>query len=232
MPYAEAMAKYGSDKPDLRFGLEIQDFGPHFAESPFGIFREAVAHGGTVRGFVIPGAGGSSRREVDETGRAGQAAGAAGLVWARCTADGVAGVGKGDGRGGHARGARRRGCDRRKTSLVLASRRRRRRVEDARASCVSQVAKKENLIPDGQWELHWVTDFPLFDWNADEKRWDSVNHPFTAPREEDLPLLEVDPGQGAGQGLRRDPEWLGARRRQHPYPRPRDAGRRCSACSV
>ena len=58
-----------------------------------------------------------------------------------------------------------------------------------------QVAKKENLIPEGKWELTWVTDFPLFDWNADEKRWDSVNHPFTAPREEDLHRLESDPGQ-------------------------------------
>ena len=58
-----------------------------------------------------------------------------------------------------------------------------------------QVAKKENLIPEGKWELTWVTDFPLFDWNADEKRWDSVNHPFTAPREEDLHMLESDPGK-------------------------------------
>jgi aspartyl-tRNA synthetase len=57
------------------------------------------------------------------------------------------------------------------------------------------VAKKRNLIPDGRWELLWITDFPLFDWNADERRWDSVNHPFTAPREEDLHLLESDPGK-------------------------------------
>ena len=58
-----------------------------------------------------------------------------------------------------------------------------------------QVARKENLIPEGKWELTWVTDFPLFDWNADEKRWDSVNHPFTAAREEDLHLLDSDPGK-------------------------------------
>ena len=57
------------------------------------------------------------------------------------------------------------------------------------------VARKRNLVPDGLWELLWITDFPLFDWNADERRWDSVNHPFTAPREEDLHLLESDPGK-------------------------------------
>ena len=57
------------------------------------------------------------------------------------------------------------------------------------------VAKKQNLIPEGRWELLWVTDFPLFDWNADERRWDSVDHPFTAPREQDLAMLESDPGK-------------------------------------
>jgi aspartyl-tRNA synthetase len=58
-----------------------------------------------------------------------------------------------------------------------------------------QIARKQDLIPEGRWELLWVTDFPLFDWNPDERRWDSVNHPFTAPREEDLPMLESDPGK-------------------------------------
>jgi aspartyl-tRNA synthetase len=57
------------------------------------------------------------------------------------------------------------------------------------------VAKKQNLIPEGRWELLWITDFPLFDWNADERRWDPVNHPFTAPREADLPILESEPGK-------------------------------------
>jgi aspartyl-tRNA synthetase len=56
------------------------------------------------------------------------------------------------------------------------------------------VARQQNLVPDGKWELLWVTDFPLFDWNTDQKRWDSVNHPFTAPREEDLHRLSSDPG--------------------------------------
>ena len=89
MPYAEAMAKYGSDKPDLRFGLEIQDFGPLFAQSPFGIFREAVEHGGTIRGFVIPNAAKYSRREVDELVELAKQAGAAGLIYTRYTAEGV-----------------------------------------------------------------------------------------------------------------------------------------------
>jgi aspartyl-tRNA synthetase len=192
MPYAEAIAKYGADKPDLRFGLEIQDFGPQFAESPFGIFREAVEHGGTIRGFVIPGAAKFSRRELDEVIEQAKQFGASGLVWARHTADGVQSSAKAIGEEGIRRVLESAGAAR-EDLLVLAS-----GAPDAVSKILGQlrlaVARKQNLIPDNRWELLWVTDFPLFDWNADERRWDSVNHPFTAPREEDLARLESDPG--------------------------------------
>jgi aspartyl-tRNA synthetase len=193
MPYAEAMAVYGSDKPDLRFDLRIQDVGAHFATTAFGIFREAVDHGGTVRGFVIPGAAGASRRELDEIVEMAKQAGAGGLIWARRSADGTAqpsakaigpettaavldamGAGPAD-------------------LVVLAC-----GAADATSRTLGElrlrVAKKRNLVPDGRWELLWVTEFPLFAWNADERRWDSLHHPFTSPREEDLPRLADDPG--------------------------------------
>jgi aspartyl-tRNA synthetase len=193
MPYAEAIAKYGADKPDLRFGLEIQDFGPLFAESPFGIFREAVEHGGTVRGFVIPGAAKFSRRELDELGEQAKQFGAAGLVWARSGGTGVQSSAKAIGEDG-IRGVLTASGATADDLLVLAS-----GAGDAISKMLGQlrlaVAKKQELIPEGRWELLWVTDFPLFDWNADERRWDSVNHPFTAPREQDLPLLESEPGK-------------------------------------
>ncbi|HTM31538.1 MAG TPA: aspartate--tRNA ligase [Vicinamibacterales bacterium] len=193
MPYAEAIAKYGSDKPDLRFGLEIQDFGAAFAQSPFGIFREAVEHGGTVRGFVIPGAGGYSRRELDNLVDQAKQLGAGGLVYARVRGDGVQVSAKDVGEETTRQLLAQAGAGV-SDLLVLAS-----GAPDAVSKVLGQlrlqVAKQANLIPDGAWELTWVTDFPLFDWNADEKRWDSVNHPFTAPREEDLHLLESDPGR-------------------------------------
>jgi aspartyl-tRNA synthetase len=193
MPFAEAIAKYGSDKPDLRFALEIQDFGALFADSPFGIFREAVAHDGTVRGFVIPGAARYSRREIDELVEQAKQFGAAGLVWARHTADAVQSSAKAIGEEGIRRVLETAGATR-EDLLVMAS-----GAPDAVSKILGQlrlqVAKKENLIAEGSWELLWVTDFPLFDWNADERRWDSVNHPFTAPREADLPLLESEPGK-------------------------------------
>ncbi len=193
MSYAEAIAKYGADKPDLRFGLEIQDFGSLFAQSPFGIFREAVEHGGTIRGFVIPGAAKFSRREVDELVEQAKQFGAAGLVWARHTAESVQVSAKAIGEDGGRRVLEAAGATR-EDLLVLGS-----GAPDDISKVLGQlrlsVARKQNLIPENRWELLWVTDFPLFDWNADERRWDPVNHPFTAPREEDLHLLAAEPGK-------------------------------------
>ena len=192
MRYAEAIARYGTDKPDLRVGLEIQDFGPLFRESPFGIFREAIAHGGTVRGFVIPGGAKFSRRELDELAEQAKQFGATGLVWARRSADGVQSSAKAIGEAGIRSGLETAGATA-DDLLVMAS-----GAGDAVSKILGQlrlhVAKKLNLIADNRWELLWVTDFPLFDWNAGEQRWDSVNHPFTAPREEDLDRLELEPG--------------------------------------
>ncbi len=193
MAYADAMALYGSDKPDLRFDLKIQDVGTHFATSPFGIFREAVEHGGTVRGFVIPGGGGASRRELDEIVEMAKQAGAAGLVWVRRGADGIAAPSAkaiGAETGAAVLDAMGAGPQ---DLVVLAC-----GAAEATSKMLGllrlTVAKKRDLIPGDRWELLWVTDFPLFEWNADEQRWDSLHHPFTSPREEDLARLATDPG--------------------------------------
>ncbi len=193
MPYAEAIAVYGSDKPDLRFDLRIQDVGRLYAESAFGIFREAVSVGGTVRGLVIPGAATASRRELDEIVEMAKQAGAVGLVWARRTAEAVQSSTKAIG-DDTVRATLEAMAAGPADLVVLAC-----GAADATSKMLGQlrlaVARKRNLIPEGRWELLWITDFPLFDWNADERRWDSVNHPFTAPREEDLHMLESDPGR-------------------------------------
>jgi len=193
MAYAEAIAVYGSDKPDLRFDLRIQDVSSLYTASTFGIFREAVSVGGTVRGLVIPGAATASRREVDEIVELAKQSGAAGLIWARRTADGVQSSAKaiGDEATRATLDAMAAGAG---DLVVLAC-----GAADATSKMLGQlrllVAKKRNLIPEGLWELLWITDFPLFHWNAAEQRWDSVNHPFTAPREDDLHMLESDPGK-------------------------------------
>jgi aspartyl-tRNA synthetase len=150
---------------------------------------------------VIPGAARYSRREIDELVEQAKQLGAGGLVWARYTGgagaravpSGVQSSAKAIGEVGIGRtleAARARPED----LLVLAS-----GAPDTTSRILGQlrlqVAKKDNLVDESRWALVWITDFPLFEWNADERRWDSVNHPFTAPREEDLPLLEVEPGK-------------------------------------
>jgi aspartyl-tRNA synthetase len=193
LAYDDAMARFGSDKPDLRFGLELQDASRLFAEGEFQAFAQTVAGGGSVKALRVPSAGGLSRRELDDLTNEAKQLGAKGLVWIKVTAEGVqspvakfltavqdrllalTGGGAGD--------------------LLLL-------VADTPAVAATvlgrfrvDLARRFQLIPDDRDVFAWVIDFPLVEWNEDEKRWDAVHHPFTAPRDEDLALLESDPGQ-------------------------------------
>jgi len=193
LAYDEAMARFGSDKPDLRFGLELQDVSALFVDGEFQAFAQVVAGGGAVKMLRIPGAGSMSRKELDDLTAVAKQAGAKGLVWIKVTAEGLnspvakflsavqerllslSGAAAGD--------------------LVLL-------VGDAPAVAATvlgrlrvDLARRFKLIPEDRDVFAWVIDFPLVEWNADEKRWDAVHHPFTAPRDEDLPLLESDPGK-------------------------------------
>ena len=193
LPYDEAMTRFGSDKPDLRFAMELVDVTPLFAGGEFQAFAPVVAGGGAVKAVRVPGAGAMSRKELDDLTADAKQAGAKGLVWIKVTAEGVNSpvakflaavqerllsqteAGAGD--------------------LLLL-------VGDAVPVAATvlgrlrvDLARRFNLIPMDRDVFSWVIDFPLVEWNPDEKRWDAVHHPFTAPRDEDLPLLESDPGR-------------------------------------
>ncbi|HEY7188219.1 MAG TPA: aspartate--tRNA ligase, partial [Vicinamibacterales bacterium] len=195
MPYAEAMAKYGSDKPDLRCGMPIQDFGPLFRESPFRVFREIVAGGGTVRGFVVPGAGGYSRSEVDGIVNAEKAAGRH-ITWARRAEDGTitSSIMKALGEEGVRQTLDATGTSQGGLLFVAAG------EPDAASKILGQlrltIAKKEGLLRPDDYAFTWVVDFPLLEWDAEEKRYVSMHHPFTSPHDEDAALLSApDPGK-------------------------------------
>ncbi|HEU5255769.1 MAG TPA: aspartate--tRNA ligase [Vicinamibacterales bacterium] len=194
MSYADAMAKYGSDKPDLRPGLEIQDLRESFRESNFRVFKEIVAKGGTVRGFVIPKASHYSRSEVDGiVDMAKQQLGATGLVWARRADDGAitSSVMKAMGED-----EVRRLLDATSTgngSLIFIAA----GEQDPTSKLLGQLrlilAKKDGLLRPDQFAFTWVVDFPLLEWDPEEKRYNSMHHPFTSPLDEDMDKLERDP---------------------------------------
>jgi aspartyl-tRNA synthetase len=167
--------------------------GAHFADSPFGVFRDPVASGGSVRGFVVKGAAAYSRKDLDGLTDQARALGASGLVWVRrvggalqSSALKIAGepalaaafetAGGADG------------------DLLLLAAGETELVAKVLGSLRLQVARREGLLKADDYQFVWVTDFPLFAWNPDDERWDAMHHPFTAPRVEDEGALETAPG--------------------------------------
>jgi aspartyl-tRNA synthetase len=188
LPYVEAMEKYGSDKPDLRVPLEMCDLTPAGRDSSSEIFKGVIAGGGEIKGLLVPGAGTLSRGQLDKLGEKAKALGAKGLIWIKKqdgwksslkTAEADyeriwAALGGADADLGLLV------ADKRGTALkALGEIRRTWPLEDA--------SRRDSLA------FCWVTDFPLFEWSEEEKRFVSMHHPFTSPHEEDLELLETHP---------------------------------------
>jgi len=188
LTHAEAMRRFGTDRPDTRYGMEVQDWTEPAGASGFGVFEGAIAAGGVVRGLVVPGAGASVSRKVgDELMAEARDLGAKGLVWAAVEPDGSLRSPTARFLGGIAADLGAAPGD----LIVL--------VADAEPVAQSvlgglrgRLAERHGLVPEGAWAPLWVVDFPLVEWNADEARWDPTHHPFTAPRPEDLDRLEED----------------------------------------
>jgi aspartyl-tRNA synthetase len=185
MTYDEMMDRFGSDKPDLRYGMELADLGGVFAGTGFRAFASALEAGGLIKGFAAPGGGGLSRRELDDLVQIAKSRGAAGLVWIVVEEEGVrspvekhlsaqevaglleaTGAGPGD--------------------LVLIVGDRPDRTNVALDGLRRHMAARLRLVPEGTWAFAWYTDPPLFDWSEDEGKWVSNHHPFTSPLTDDL----------------------------------------------
>jgi len=194
IPYQESIARYGNDKPDLRFGLPLVDLSDLVAESEFRVFREAVANGGQVKAVRGPGCAGYSRKQVDELAALVANFGAKGLVSMALTGDGVRSpiakfLTEGQVAGIIERTEAEAGdliCIVADSSKVVTESLGRLRVE---------FARRLGLLDDNVLAFAWIVDPPLVEWNEEEGRWDAVHHPFTSPRDEDLPLMETDPGR-------------------------------------
>jgi len=199
LSYAEAMARYGTDKPDLRFGMELVDISDLVAGSNYGIFASTVTAGGQVKGIRVPGCAGYSRRQIDELTALAQKEGAAGLAWLALSPE------------GEVRSSFARFLTEEQVQAIIA------RMEGQPGDLMLFVADRPPVVAAvlsalrlemgerlGLRDPHvlafgWIIDFPLFEWNEEEHRWDPSHHLFTAPMPEDLPLLDTDPGAARGQ---------------------------------
>jgi aspartyl-tRNA synthetase len=184
LTYAEMMDRFGTDKPDLRYGMELADLGELFAETSFRAFASPLAGGGQVKGFAAPGGAGLSRKELDQLVADTKGRGAAGLVWLvveegavrspverHLSEDETAGVVKAT---GAAPG-----------DLVLVVADRADRVAVALDALRRQLSSRLGLVPPNEWRYVWMTEPPLFEWSEDERKWVSVHHPFTSPSDPD-----------------------------------------------
>jgi aspartyl-tRNA synthetase len=198
LTYAEAMDRFGTDKPDIRFGLELNDISRLAADSEFKVFKGAVQSGGSVRGIAVGDLGDLTRRELDELTAVATSGGARGLAYFQVQPDGL-------------KSPIAKFFSQEQQATL------RETLGAAEGDWLFFVADKNPVVFEslGRLRLHfrdrlslsdpdvlgmcWVTDFPLFEWNEDEGRIEPMHHMFTMPRVEDLPLLESDPLQVIGQ---------------------------------
>ncbi len=192
LPYREAMDRYGSDKPDTRFGLELRDISEIAKASDFKVFLQAVELGGQVRGFAAPGMAGLSRKEVDDLTNEAKIFGAKGLAWIKVTDGGFESPIAKFFKDGQVREiAARLGAKPGDLMLFIADSPK--VVFETLGYLRLLLGKRLKLIDENRLNFLWVTDFPLVEWNADEKRYDAMHHPFTAPKDEDLEFMKSDP---------------------------------------
>jgi len=191
MPYAEAMARYGTDKPDLRFGMELID-GAGLGEIRFDFVKDALEQGGILKGLVLPGGAARSRKQIDAVIDRAKQLGLGGLLFGKITDDGWTGpAAKGFGPDFQAAIVQRAGAA--AGDLFLAATGEAGVVHTALDRLRRELAAEQGLIPDDRYAFCWVVDFPLVQYDENLGRHTAVHHPFTAPASEDLPLLESDP---------------------------------------
>ena len=196
LTYAEAMDRFGSDKPDLRFGLELKDASDLAARSEMRAFQEAVAGGGRVKALVVPGGARRTRKEIDAFEAAARELGAKGLGWARVGAAWDGGVSKFFPPALQGEAAAALGASEGDLLLLVAGP----MPAAARAlGVVRSLLGREMDLPRDQFRFTWVREFPLFEWDQERRAWAAMHHMFTMPLEEDLPKLETDPGAVRGQ---------------------------------
>jgi aspartyl-tRNA synthetase len=200
MGYQEAMDRYGSDKPDTRFGLELCDLSDLVASCGFGVFSGAIERGGSVRAIRLPeGAQHLSRKQIDALGRVVGEYGAKGLAWVKIKPGGDWQSTFGKFLSEEERAQITERLDLREGDLAFFVADSNKVVYAALGALRQHLAAHLKMLDDEDYRFLWVVDFPSFEYAEDEGRYYAMHHPFTAPRPEDIPLMETDPTQVRAQ---------------------------------
>ncbi len=193
LTWKDAMNRYGSDKPDVRFGMELQDVSEWAKDVEFVVFSGALEAGGSVRAICVPGGAALSRKEIDALGEVAKTYRAKGMAWVVPAATPRGSFLKFLNEESIASLASTMQATENDLILIIADQNR--VVYDALGQLRLAAAAKMNLIPEKEFAFIWVTEFPMFEYDEEEKRYVAMHHPFTMPMDEDIPFLESDPGK-------------------------------------
>ncbi len=188
LPYTEAMRRFGSDKPDMRFGMELQDLAPALEGTTFAPFQSALAAGGEVKGIVIEGGAELSRKQLDELQEYAKRYGAGALAWVKVGDEITSSLLKVLGEDATRRIAETAGAQAGDVVLIIAGKAK--TVAASLGALRLEIARRSRLIPANTFAPLWVTEFLMFEYDEDSGRYFAMHHPFTSPLDDDLPLLE------------------------------------------
>ncbi len=195
MTWQEAMDRFGSDKPDIRFGMELVNVTETVKDCEFVVFKGAIENGGTVRGINVKGQGDMPRKKIDALVNRAKEFGAKGLAYVQMKGDGTVKSSFAKFMKEEEMDALIKAMDGETGDLLLFAADKNSVVWDVLGNIRLDMAKQMGLIDNSEYKFVWITEFPLLEWNEDANRYVAMHHPFTMPMEEDLPLLDTDPGK-------------------------------------
>ena len=192
--WQEAMDRFGSDKPDMRFGMELHDVSDIVKNCGFSVFTGALEAGGSVRGINAEGQGSMPRKKIDKLVEFAKGYGAKGLVYIAIAEDGTRKSSFAKFMTDEEMDALVAAMDGKAGDLLLFAADKKKLVYDVLGALRLELAKQMDLLDKNEYRFVWVTEFPLLEWSEEENRFTAMHHPFTMPMDEDIPLLDTDPG--------------------------------------
>ena len=195
MTWQEAMDRYGSDKPDVRFGMELTNVTELVKDCEFVVFKGAIENGGTVRGINAKGQGEMPRKKIDKLVSFAKDYGAKGLAYIAIQSDGTVKSSFAKFMKEEEMTALINAMDGENGDLLLFAADKNKVVWDVLGALRLELARQMDLLDKNEYKFLWITEFPLLEWNEEQNRYTAMHHPFTMPMEEDLPYIDTDPGR-------------------------------------